>query len=39
MLYGYKDALSLRDEIDSCPKIEVEIDLVHKYHYLLHHIM
>ena len=27
MLYRYKDAFSLRDEIGTCPKIEVEIDV------------
>ena len=27
MLYKYKDTFSLRDEIDMCPNIEVEIDL------------
>ena len=26
MLYKYKEAFSLRDEIDTCPNIEVEID-------------
>ena len=26
MLYKYKDALSLRDEIGMCPYIEIEID-------------
>ena len=27
MLYKYKDAFSLRDEIGICPNIEVEIDI------------
>ena len=27
MLYKYKDAFSLRDEIGACPYIEVEIDV------------
>ena len=27
MLYKYKEAFSLRDEIDTCPNIEVEIDV------------
>ena len=27
MLYKYKDAFSLRDEIGTCPNIEVEIDV------------
>ena len=26
MLYKYKDAFSLRDEIGTCPNIEVEIE-------------
>ena len=30
MLYGYKDAFSLRDEIGTCPNIEVEIDVTDK---------
>ena len=28
MLYKYKDAFSLRDEIGTCPNIEVEIDVM-----------
>ena len=28
LLYGYKDAFSLRDEIGTCPNIEVEIDVM-----------
>ena len=27
MLYKYKETFSLRDEIDTCPNIEVEIDI------------
>ena len=27
MLYKYKEAFSLRDEIDTCPNIEVETDM------------
>ena len=27
MLYKYNEAFSLRDEIDTCPNIEVEIDV------------
>ena len=27
MLFKYKDTFSLRDEIGTCPKIEVEIDI------------
>ena len=30
MLYEYKDAFSLRDEIGICPNIEVEIDVTDK---------
>ena len=30
MLYKYKDAFSLRDEIGTCPNIEVEIDVTYK---------
>ena len=30
MLYKYKDASSLRDEIGTCPNIEVEIDVTYK---------
>ena len=30
MLYRYKEALSLRDEIGTCPSIEVEIDVTDK---------
>ena len=30
MLYKYKEAFSLRDEIDTCPNIEVEIDVTDK---------
>ena len=28
MLYKYKDALSLRDEIGTCPNIQVEIEVM-----------
>ena len=28
MLYNYKEVFSLRDEISSCPNIEVEIDII-----------
>ena len=31
MLYKYKEAFSLRDEIGTCPNIEVEIDVMDKY--------
>ena len=30
LLYQYKDTFSLRDEIDTCPNIEVEIDMMDK---------
>ena len=30
MLYRYKEAFSLRDEIETCPNIEVEIDVIDK---------
>ena len=30
MLYKYKDAFSLRDEVGTCPNIEVEIDVMDK---------
>ena len=30
MLYEYRDAFSFRDEIGTCPNIEVEIDVTDK---------
>ena len=30
MLYKYKEAFSLRDEVGTCPNIEVEIDVTDK---------
>ena len=30
LIYKYKDAFSLRDEIGTCPNIEVEIDVMNK---------
>ena len=30
MLYKYKEAFSLRDEIGTCPSIQVEIDVMDK---------
>ena len=30
MLYKYKEVFSLRDEIGTCPNIEVEIDIMDK---------
>ena len=30
MIYKYKDAFSLRDEIGICPDIEIDIDVMDK---------
>ena len=30
MVYKYKDAFSLRDEIGMCPNIEIDIDIMDK---------
>ena len=40
MLYRYKDAFSLRDEIGICPNIEVEIDIRDKSPFFImpHHV-
>ena len=38
MLCKYKEAFSLRDEIGTCPNIEVEIDVADKSPFLLDHI-
>ena len=38
MLYKYKEAFSLRDEIGTCPNIEVGIDIMDKSPFLLDHI-
>ena len=35
MIYEYKDAFSLRDEIGTCPNIEIDIDVTDKMHYSL----
>ena len=35
LLYQYKDAFSLRDEIGTCPNIEVEIDVTDKFPFFL----
>ena len=35
MLYKYKDAFSLRDEIGTCPNIKVEIDVTDKSPFFL----
>ena len=34
LIYEYKDAFSLRDEIGTCPNIEVEIDVTDKSPFL-----
>ena len=41
MLYKYKDAYSLRDEIGTCPNIEVEIDVTDKSPFFIrpYHVM
>ena len=39
MLYKYKEAFSLRDEIGTCPNTQVEIDVTDKSPFLLDHIM
>ena len=39
MLFDYKEAFSLRDEIGTCHNIEVEIDVTDKSPFLLEHIM
>ena len=39
MLYKYKDAFSLRDEMGTCPSLEVEINITDKSPFLLDHIM
>ena len=39
MLYKYKEAFSLIDEISTCPNIEVGIDGTDKSPFLLDHIM
>ena len=37
--YEYKDAFSLRDEIVTCPNIEVEIDVTDKSPFFIRHFM
>ena len=39
MLYKYKEAFSLRDEIGTCPNIEVDIEVTDRSPFLLDHIM
>ena len=38
MLYKYKETFSLRDEIGTCPNIEVGIDVTDKSPFLSDHI-
>ena len=38
MLYKYKEAFSLRDEIGTCPNIEVDIEVTDRSPFLLDHI-
>ena len=35
MLYKYKEAFSLIDEIGTCPNIEVEIDVMDKFPFFI----
>ena len=35
MLYKYTEAFSLRDEIGTCPDIEVEIDIMDKFPFFI----
>ena len=39
LLYRYKEAFSLRDDIGTCPNIEVEINVKDKSPFLLDDIM
>ena len=39
MLYGYKEAFSLRGEVGTCQNIEVEIDMTDNSPFLSDHIM
>ena len=39
MLYRYREAFSLRDEIGTCPNIEVEINVTDKSPFLYGHII
>ena len=39
MIYKCKDAFSLRDEIDTCPNIEIDTDITDKTPFSLDHIM
>ena len=35
IIYEYKDAFSLRDEIGPCPNIEIEIDITDKMSFFI----
>ena len=35
ILYKYKEAFSLRDEIGTCPNIEFEIDVMDKFQFFI----
>ena len=37
MIYKYREVFSLRDEIGTCPNIEIDIDVMEKCHSLLDH--
>ena len=39
LLYKYREAFSLRDEIGMCPNIEVEIEVTTNHHFSLDHTM
>ena len=39
LLYKYREVFSLRDEIGTCPNIEVEIEVTDKSPFLLDHTM
>ena len=39
LIYDYKDAFSLRDEIGACPNIKVEIDITDNRPFFIRHFM
>ena len=39
MLFKYREVFSLRDEIGTCPNIEVEIYITDKLPFFISHIM
>ena len=39
MIYEYRGAFSLSDEIGTCPNIEIDIDVTDKTPFLLDHTM